>query len=231
MSRVDSTIKQLVSRKLQRSGEPEMTKIQLKKQLSATPKERNPSSGGIVSFKEFSDTLMAVGRGEMPAPEWAGKTVYASEKAKEFWSAGSNERTVAKAKSLSAFARLIDENRDLLSAIGGKHHWDSVAEVATAIGRAEPNVSRSLSKLERYGVVSLVPGAGKKKRPEISSRRLSFQVDVVTGDVLLIEEEQAAAKRSPAKTAPAAAAPSRRQAKSLSRKTRHISTQGSDKTR
>lgn len=182
-----------------------MTKTQLRKQSSAALKERNPSSSGIVSFKEFSDTLMAVGRGEMPSPEWAGKTVYASEKAKEFWSAGSTERTVAKAKSLSAFAKLIDENRDLLSAIGGKHDWDSVAEVATAIGRAEPNVSRSLSKLERYGVVSLVPGAGRKKKPEISSRRLSFEVDVVTGDVLLIEEKQVTAKRSHAKTAAAAA--------------------------
>ncbi len=206
-----------------------MTKTQLKKQSSAALKGRHPSAAGIVSFKEFSDTLMGVGRGEMPAPEWTGKTVYASEKAKEFWSGRSDERTVAKAKSLSAFARLIDENRDLLSAIGGKHHWDSVAEVATAIGRAEPNVSRSLSKLERYGVVSLVPGAGRKKKPKISSRRLSFQVDVVTGDVLLIEEEQATANRSPVKKAPAASA--QRQAKSASPEAQHIGKQRSDKTR
>lgn len=207
-----------------------MKKTQLNKQSSAALKEGGSSSGGVVSFKEFSDTLMAVGRGEMPAPEWAGKTVYASEKAKEFWSAGSNERAGAKAKSLSAFAKLIDENRDLLSAIGGKHHWDSVAEVATAIGRAEPNVSRSLSKLERYGVVSLVRGAGRKKKPEISSRRLSFQVDVVTGDVLLIEEKQAPTKRSPAKKA-SAVAPVRSKANSASRKTQHIGKQGSDKRR
>jgi predicted transcriptional regulator len=145
-----------------------------------------------VSFNEFAETFMAVGRGEQIPPDWAGRHVYVSEKAREFWSTETSKDS--KAKSLSHFVKLIDDNLSLLSAIQS-HQWNSVAELASAIARKEPNVSRSLSKLERFGVVTLVPTEGRKKKPEIASRKLAFEIDVVTGAVELIESPREGAER------------------------------------
>lgn len=147
------------------------------------------SNEGNVSFKEFADTFMAVGRGDQPPPDWAGKEVYVSDKAREFWSSGCS------AKLLSDLATLIGDNWVLLSAIDNKQ-WESVAEFAQAIGRAESNVSRSLSKLERFGLVTLVPTSGRKKKPEITSRKLSFEMDVVTGEVKLLNSGRKTSKES-----------------------------------
>lgn len=149
---------------------------------TVSPKAATSGSGAakVVGFREFVDTFRAVGRGERSAPEWAGKVVYASEKAKSFW----NQEKNGNVESLFVFAKLISENKDLLEEVR-LDRWSSVAELAKSIGRAESNVSRSLGKLEKFGMISLVAGTGRSKRPTLSMERISLEVDAIKGLVVL----------------------------------------------
>jgi predicted transcriptional regulator len=81
-------------------------------------------------------------------------------------------------ESIEAVIRLLTpENRTLLATIDQKKP-SSVAELARLVHRAEPNVSRTLSKLEALGFVRLRPGAHKTKIPEVAIRRLAVDMDL-----------------------------------------------------
>ena len=101
--------------------------------------------------------MLAVARGERTPPVDAGGVSY---------------------ESAGAVLRLLTaENRELLAAID-KTHPESVAALAKQLRRAEPNVSRTLSKLEACGLVRLRQGKGKAKIPEILARRIRVEIDV-----------------------------------------------------
>lgn len=111
----------------------------------------------VQSLQELKDEMLAVARGERTAPFDAGGVSY---------------------ESAGAILRLLTaENRELLAAID-KTHPESVAALAKQLRRAEPNVSRTLSKLEACGLVRLTQGKGKAKIPEIISRRIRVEIDV-----------------------------------------------------
>jgi predicted transcriptional regulator len=81
-------------------------------------------------------------------------------------------------ESVEAVIRLLTpENRQLLAMIDEKKP-NTVAELARMAGRAESNVSRTLSKLEAYGFVRLRQGAGKSKIPEVAIHRLTVDIDI-----------------------------------------------------
>jgi len=44
--------------------------------------------------------------------------------------------------------------------------------------RAEPNVSRTLSKLEACGLVRLTQGKGKTKIPQVLARHIRVDIDI-----------------------------------------------------
>ncbi|MBX5494815.1 MAG: MarR family transcriptional regulator [Bryobacteraceae bacterium] len=82
--------------------------------------------------------------------------------------------------SVDALMRVLTpENRELLSVIR-REKPASVSDLAQRVGREQGNVSRSIGKLERYGLVQLVP-VGRQKRPEVALRRLKLEVDLETG--------------------------------------------------
>lgn len=84
--------------------------------------------------------------------------------------------------SVEAVMRLLTpDNRQLLAAIE-KSRPTSVADLARLVGRAESNVSRTLSKLVAGGFVRLKPGAGKAKVPEVAIHRLTVDIDVCRFD-------------------------------------------------
>ena len=88
--------------------------------------------------------MLAIARGERP-PVDAGGVSY---------------------ESAGAVLRLLTaENRELLAAID-RTHPESVAALAKQLNRAEPNVSRTLGKLEACGLVRLTQGKGKTKAPK-----------------------------------------------------------------
>lgn len=111
----------------------------------------------IQSMKELKAEMLAVARGKRRAPVDAGRMSF---------------------DSVGAVMRLLTpENRQLLAAID-KNKPTSVADLARMVGRAEPNVSRTLGKLVAGGFVRLNPGAGKAKVPEVVIHRLTVDIDV-----------------------------------------------------
>jgi predicted transcriptional regulator len=80
--------------------------------------------------------------------------------------------------SVEAVIRLLTpENRFLLATIDQKKP-ESIAALAQLVKRAEPNVSRTLGKLEALGFVRLLPGVGKAKIPEVAIHRLTVDMDI-----------------------------------------------------
>ncbi len=115
----------------------------------------------IQSMKELKAEMLAVAGRKRKAPVDAGQASF---------------------ESVDAVMRLLSpENRQLLAAIENNKPA-SVADLARMVGRAEPNVSRTLSRLVASGFVRLKPGAGKAKVPEVAIHRLTVDIDVCRFD-------------------------------------------------
>lgn len=78
--------------------------------------------------------------------------------------------------SLKTAAEVLDRNRELIRLMHDEQP-QSVQELAQMSGRAESNVSRSLKRLEAYGIVRMVK-AGRQRRPEALARELIFEWSV-----------------------------------------------------
>jgi predicted transcriptional regulator len=111
----------------------------------------------IQSMQSLKKEMLSVARGESKAPADAAQTSF---------------------ESVEAVIRLLTpENRFLLATIDQKKPV-SVADLARLVKRAEPNVSRTLGKLEAFGFVRLRQGAGKSKIPEVAIHRLTVDMDI-----------------------------------------------------
>ena len=111
----------------------------------------------IQSMQSLKKEMLSVARGERKAPADAAQISF---------------------ESVEAVIRLLTpENRFLLATIDQKKPA-SVADLAKLVQRAEPNVSRTLGKLEALGFVRLRPGAGKTKIPEVAIHRLTVDMDI-----------------------------------------------------
>lgn len=70
--------------------------------------------------------------------------------------------------SVESFAKILSErNRDLLALIASQRP-DSLDTLAAASGRAKSNLSRTLRTMERYGLVRMEKGAGRRLRPVVT---------------------------------------------------------------
>jgi predicted transcriptional regulator len=99
--------------------------------------------------------MKAVARGERPAPADAGKSSF---------------------NSVEAIVRLLTpDNRRLLALIRDRKPG-SVAELADLTGRAQPNVTRTLAKLEAAGFISM-KAVGRRKAPSVSIKRIVVEID------------------------------------------------------
>lgn len=111
----------------------------------------------IQSMKSLKKEMLSVARGEIKAPVDAAQVSF---------------------ESVEAVIRLLTpENRFLLATIDQKKPT-SVADLAKLVKRAEPNVSRTLGKLEALGFVRLRQGVGKAKIPEVTIHRLTVDMDI-----------------------------------------------------
>ena len=111
----------------------------------------------VQTLQQLKAEMLAVARGELPAPADAGGVSHESAGA--------------------VLCLLTAENRELLAAID-KTHPESVAALAKHLHRAERNISRTLSKMEAYGLVRLREGKGAAKIPEVLARRITVDIDV-----------------------------------------------------
>ncbi|WP_310449103.1 MarR family transcriptional regulator [Sulfuritalea sp.] len=111
----------------------------------------------IQSMKQLKAEMLAVAKGTRQPPVDAGQMSF---------------------DSVEAVMRLLTpDNRQLLAVIENSKPA-SVADLARLVGRAESNVSRTLSRLVAGGFVRLKPGAGKAKVPEVAIHRLTVDIDV-----------------------------------------------------
>jgi len=111
----------------------------------------------IQSMKDLREEMRAVARGERQPPADADVVSY---------------------ESAGAILRLLTpENRKLLALIHERKP-QSVAALAQLVKRAEPNVSRTLNKLEASGFIKLREGQGKAKVPEVIVSRVTVDIDL-----------------------------------------------------
>ncbi len=109
----------------------------------------------IMSHTQLRDEMAAVARGEKPAPPWAGTHTF---------------------ESVDALMRLLTpENRQLLALIRDRKP-QSIAELAEISGRAAPNLTRTLAKLEAVGFVQMQM-VERRKVPTTVMRSLRLEID------------------------------------------------------
>jgi len=69
--------------------------------------------------------------------------------------------------SMAALAQILsDQNRELLSLIA-KQKPESITELSKLSGRAQSNLTRTLKKMESYGLVTIKTGKRGSKQPYV----------------------------------------------------------------
>lgn len=113
----------------------------------------------VQSHASLKREMMAVAKGERPAPADAGGASFASVEA--------------------LLSLLTPQNRDLLTLIR-KVKPESIAELAVLTERTQSSLTRTLGKLEAAGFVHL-PSVNGRKRPT-AVRSLRINIDPVAQD-------------------------------------------------
>jgi predicted transcriptional regulator len=109
----------------------------------------------IQNLGSLRQEMKAVARGERRAPADARKTSF---------------------NSVEAIVRLLTpQNRRLLSLIGDRKP-KSVAELVVMTGRAQPNLTRTLAKLEAAGFIRMKV-VGRRKALSTAVRRIVIEID------------------------------------------------------
>ena len=113
---------------------------------------KNPKMQNLRSLRE---EMKAVARGNRPAPADAGKPSF---------------------NSVEAVVRLLTpDNRRLLALIRDRKPR-SVAELAVMTGRAQPNLTRTLAKLEAVGFITMKT-EGRRKTPSVAIKKIVVEID------------------------------------------------------
>ena len=109
----------------------------------------------VQSLRSLQDEMKAVARGEKSAPPDAARASF---------------------NSVDAVIRLLTpENRRLLALIRD-HKPQSVAELVQLSGRAQPNLTRTLAKLEAAGFVVMTVD-GRRKAPSTTITKIIVEID------------------------------------------------------
>lgn len=109
----------------------------------------------IESFHALMGEMRAVAKGEKSASKDAGKVSF---------------------NSAEAVVRLLTaENRQLLAIIRDKAP-QSIQELSELSGRAQPNLTRTLGKLEAMGLVK-AKARGKRKILTVQVKKIVFEID------------------------------------------------------
>lgn len=109
----------------------------------------------IQSLRSLRDEMKAVSRGERPAPSDAAAPSF---------------------NSVDAVVRLLTPaNRKLLALIRDRKP-QSVAELVRMSNRAQPNLTRTLAKLESAGLVTMKT-VGRRKMPSATVTKIVVEID------------------------------------------------------
>jgi predicted transcriptional regulator len=109
----------------------------------------------IQNLASLENEMRAVARGEQPTAADAAMPSF---------------------NSVDAVVRLLTpENRELLAIIRDRKPH-SVAELAQMSGRAQPNLTRTLAKMEAAGFVRMT-AAGRCKAPSVTVKKIVVEID------------------------------------------------------
>ncbi|MGH7115441.1 MAG: MarR family transcriptional regulator [Stellaceae bacterium] len=109
----------------------------------------------IQGLRSLRGEMKAVARGERSAPADADKPSF---------------------NSVDAVVRLLTpENRVLLAIIRDKKP-QSVAELVQMSGRAQPNLTRTLAKMEAAGFITM-KALGRRKAPSVAVKKIVVEID------------------------------------------------------
>lgn len=109
----------------------------------------------IQSHEALKQEMKAIARGEKPAPADANKPSF---------------------ESADVLLRILTpENRHLLRLIRDEHP-ESVADLARLSKRAEPNLLRTLAKLEAVGLIEM-EAVGRRRKPVSRVNVLRVEID------------------------------------------------------
>ena len=109
----------------------------------------------VQSLRSLREEMKAVARGAKPAPADAGKP---------------------SCNSVRAVVRLLTpENLQLLALIRD-HKPQSVAELVALTGRAQPNLTRTLAKLEAAGFITM-KNVGRRRTPSVTVKKIVVEID------------------------------------------------------
>ena len=110
----------------------------------------------IQNLQSLRDEMVAVARGDKPAPP---------------------DAAIPSFNSVDAIVRLLTaENRQLLALIRDRKP-QSLAELAEMSGRAQPNLTRTLAKLQAAGLITMVASGGRRKVPIIAVSKIIVEID------------------------------------------------------
>jgi predicted transcriptional regulator len=113
------------------------------------------TSHKIQNLRSLREEMKAVARGERPAPADADRPSF---------------------NSVEAVVRLLTpENRRLLAIIRDRRP-QSVAALAEMTGRSQPNLTRTLAKLEGAGLITM-QAHGRRKAPTPAVRKIVVEID------------------------------------------------------
>jgi predicted transcriptional regulator len=109
----------------------------------------------VQNLRSLREEMKAVARGERPAPADARTPSF---------------------NSVAAVVRLLTpENRRLLTVIRDRKP-QSVADLVQLTGRAQPNLTRTLAKLEAAGFITTTT-VGRRKAPIATVKRIVVEID------------------------------------------------------
>jgi predicted transcriptional regulator len=109
----------------------------------------------IQNLRALRDEMKAVARGERRAPADAAKPNFSS---------------------IDAVVRLLTpENRRLLAIIRDRKP-QSLAELVHMSGRAQPNLTRTLAKMESAGLITM-KAVGRRKVPSVAVKTIVVEID------------------------------------------------------
>lgn len=110
----------------------------------------------VQNLRSLRDEMKAVVRGERPAPADAAMPSF---------------------NSVDAVVRLLTpENRELLAIIRDRKP-QSVAELVQMSGRAQPNLTRTLAKMEAAGFIRMKAVGRRRKAPSVTIKKIVVEID------------------------------------------------------
>jgi predicted transcriptional regulator len=109
----------------------------------------------VQNLRSLREEMKAVARGDRPAPVDAAKPSF---------------------NSVDAVVRLLTpENRQLLAIIRDRKP-QSVAALVELSGRAQPNLTRTLAKMESAGLITM-KAVGRRKAPTVAVKKIVVEID------------------------------------------------------